>query len=57
MKKQKKPWSELKENKCPRCGSGLTSDLFGNNLLGCSCSFDITKEAKDTLTQRDEQQI
>lgn len=54
MKKvKKKPWDELKQELCPRCGGILTADLFEQGLLGCSCSFEIKKDTKDILVNRD----
>lgn len=53
MKKiKKKPWDELSEDRCPKCGSGLMKDLFGEKKLGCACSFEIQEDTKELLVTR-----
>lgn len=52
-KNKKKPWEELKDNRCPNCGSVLTIDLFTKKLLGCSCGFEIVTKTKNLLVKRD----
>ncbi len=53
MKKPKKKiWSELKDEKCPKCKCPLTKGMFGD-LVGCECGFIIETKTKDLLVKRD----
>lgn len=53
MKQKHKTWNELKDDRCPKCKSILTKDMFTGEALGCSCGFIITTKTKDLLVERD----